>query len=119
MIVLFSKEMIVKRNVRSCFIVQRRTKKVKNKIVEYNLYLIARNGSGSNSYVVSNNLPQWRSVVKLIKDGAGVILLKIFNGFKDQKKKTPQYVLFRCGRAQINKSLKKIEESNKITKKFT
>ena len=33
-------------------------KKVKNKIVEYNLYLIAHNGSGFDSYVVLNNIPQ-------------------------------------------------------------
>ena len=30
-------------------------KKVKNKIVEYNLYLIAHNGSGCDRYVVLNN----------------------------------------------------------------
>ena len=62
-------------------------KKVKNKIVEYNLYLIAHNGSGFDSYVVLNSLPQWRSVVKLIKNGADNILLKIFNGYLDQNKK--------------------------------
>ena len=33
-------------------------KKVKNKIVEYNLYLIAHSGGGFDSYVVLNNLPQ-------------------------------------------------------------
>ena len=32
-------------------------KKVKNKNVEYNLYLIAHNGSGFDSYVVLKNLP--------------------------------------------------------------
>ena len=58
-------------------------KKVKNKIVEYNLYLIAHNGSGFDSYVVLNNLPQWRSVVKLIKNGRGIVSLKIFNGYVD------------------------------------
>ena len=82
----------------------------KNKIVEYNLYLIAHNGSGFDSYVVLNNLPQWRSVVKLVKNGAGNISLKIFNGYVDQNKKTPQYVHLRCGRVHINKSLKKKEE---------
>ena len=51
-------------------------KKVKNKIVEYDLYLIAHNGSGFDSYVVLNNLPKWRSVVKLIKNGAGIVSLK-------------------------------------------
>ena len=63
-------------------------KKVK-KIVEYNLYLIAHNGSGFDSYVVLNNLPQWRSDVKLIKNGAGIISLKIFNGYVHQNKKIP------------------------------
>ena len=55
-------------------------KKVKNKIVENNLYLIAHNGSGFDSYVVLNNLPQWRSVVNLFKNGAGIVSFKIFNG---------------------------------------
>ena len=65
-------------------------KKVKSKNVDYNLYLIAHNGSGFDSYVELNNLPQWRSVVKLIKNGAGVASLKIFNGYVDQNKKIPQ-----------------------------
>ena len=62
-------------------------KKVKNRIVEYNLYLMAHNGSGFDSYVVLNNLPQWRSAVFLIKNGAGIVSLKIFNGYVDQNKK--------------------------------
>ena len=63
-------------------------KKVKIKIVECNLYLKAHNGSGFDSYVVLNNLPQWRSVVKLIKNGAGIVSLKKFNGYVDQNKNT-------------------------------
>ena len=89
-------------------------KKVKNKIVEYNLYLIAHSGSGFDSYVVLNNLPQWRSVVKLIKNGRGIVSLKIFNGYVDENKKIPQYVHFRCGRVHINQNLKKIGESYKL-----
>ena len=89
-------------------------KKIRNKIVEYNLYLIAHNGSGFDSYVVLNNLPRWRSIVKLIKNGAGIISLKIFNGYVDEKKKIPQYVHFKCGRVHINKSLRKIGESYKL-----
>ena len=61
-----------------------------------------------------NNLPQWRSVVKLVKNGAGIISLKIFNGYVDEKKKIPQYVHFRCGRVHINTSLKKIGEGYKL-----
>ena len=38
-------------------------KKVNNKIVEYNLYLLGHNGSRFGSYVVLNSVPQWRSVV--------------------------------------------------------
>ena len=89
-------------------------KKVKNKIVEYNLYLIAHNGSGFDSCVVLNNLPQWRSVVKLIKNGAGIVSLKIFNGYVDPVKKIPQHVHFRCGRVHINQKLRKIGESYKL-----
>ena len=86
-------------------------KKIKNEFVEYDLYLIALNGSGFDSYVVLNDLPQWRNVVKLIKNGAGLISLKIFNGYVDQTKKVPQYVHFRCGRVHINRKLKEIGES--------
>ena len=89
-------------------------KRSKTKIVEYNLYLIAHNGSGFDSYVVLNNLPQWRSVVKLIKNRRGIVSLKIFNGYVDQNKKIPQYVHFRCGRVHIKKSLRKIGESYKL-----
>ena len=52
---------------------KREAKKINNKIVEYNLYLIAQNGSGFDSCVVMKNLPQWRTVVSLIKNGAGVV----------------------------------------------
>ena len=89
-------------------------KKINNKIVEYKLFLIAHNGSGFDRYVVLNNLPQWGSNVKLIKNGAGIISLKAFNGYVDEKKKIPQYVHFRCGRVHINESLKKIGESYKL-----
>ena len=88
--------------------------KIKKKIVEYNLCLIAHSGSAFDNYVVFNNLPQWRSVVKLNKNGAGIILPKIFNCYVDEKKKKPQYVHFRRGRVYINKSLKKIEEIYKL-----
>ena len=62
-------------------------KKLKNKIVEYILFLIAHNRSGFDSYVVLSNLPQWRNVAKPIKNGAGIISLKTFNGNVDENKK--------------------------------
>ena len=60
-------------------------KRINNKIVKYNLFLIAHKGSGFDSYVVLNNLPQWRTF-KLIKNGSDIVSLKIFNGYVDQKK---------------------------------
>ena len=83
-------------------------------MLNISLYLIAHNGSGFDSYVVINCLPQWRSVIKLIKNGRGIVSLKIFNGCVDPVKKIPQYVHFRCGRVHINKSLRKKGESYKL-----
>ena len=61
--------------------------KSQNRIVEYILHLVAHNGSGFDSYVVLNNLPQWRSIVDFIKNGDGIVSLKIFNGYVDENKK--------------------------------
>ena len=88
-------------------------KRINNKIVIFNLYLIAHKGSGFDSYVVLNNLPQWRTV-KLIKNGSGIVSLKIFNGYVDQNKKIPQYVHLRCGILHIKDSLKNIGKSYKL-----
>ena len=89
-------------------------KRINNNIVKYNLYLIAHKGSGFDSYVVLNNLPQWRTVVSLIKNGSGIVSLKIFNGYVDPVKKIPQYVHFRCGLLHIKDSLKNIGKSYKL-----
>ena len=62
-------------------------KKGIKEIVEFNLSLITRNGSGFDSYVVLNNLPQWRSVVNLIKNEAGIASLIIYNGYVDANEK--------------------------------
>ena len=43
-----------------------------------------------------NNLPQWR-IFKLIKNGSGIVSLKIYNSFVAPVKKIPQYVHLRCG----------------------
>ena len=88
-------------------------KRIVNKIVKYNLYLIAHKGSGFDSYVVLNILPQWRTV-RLIKNGSGIVSLKIFNGYVDQNKKIPQYVHLRCGLLHIKDSLKNIGKSYKL-----
>ena len=61
-----------------------------------------------------NNLPQWGSVVKPIKNGRGIVSLKIFNGYVDPVKKIPQFVHFGCGKFHINQILKKIGKSYKL-----
>ena len=68
-----------------------------NKIVKYNFYLIAHNGSGFDSYVNVNTLPQGKTIVSLFKNEAGIVSYKIFNGYVEPVKKIPQYVHFRCG----------------------
>ena len=89
-------------------------KRINNKIVKYNLYLVAHKGSGLDSYVVLNNLPEWRTVVSLIKNGSGIVSLKIFIGYVDPVKKIPQYVHFRCGLLHIKDSLENIGKSYKL-----
>ena len=89
-------------------------KRIDNRIFKYNLYLIAHKGSGFDSYVVLNNLPQWRTVVSLIKNGSGIVSLRIFNDYVDPVKKIPQYVHFRCGLLHIKDSLKNIGKIYKL-----
>ena len=81
-------------------------RRVNNKIVKYNLYILAHNGSGFDSYIVLNNFPQWPTVVSFIKNGSSIVSLKIFNGFVDQKKRILQKVHFRFGRVHVIISLK-------------
>ena len=50
----------------------------------------------------------------MIKNGLGIVSLKIFNGYVDQNKKISQYVHFRCGLLHIKDSFKKIGKSYKL-----
>ena len=60
-------------------------RKVKNKIVEYNLQLHAHNGSGFDIWIILNNLPCYKHVADIIKNGKSIISLKIFNGYIEKK----------------------------------
>ena len=80
-------------------------KKLFKKIVKNNLYLLAHKETGIDSYVVLNNLPQWRTVVSLSKNGSGIVSSIIFNAYVDAVKKIPQYVHFICGFLHIRGSL--------------
>ena len=65
-------------------------KKFINKIIKNNLYRLAQNESGFDSYVVLNNIPQWKTDVSLIENGSGIVSLKILRGYVDENEKTPQ-----------------------------
>ena len=81
--------------------------KVKNKIVDYNLQMHAHNGSGFDTWIVLNNLPCDKHIVNIIKNGKGIIELKVFNGLiHKNNKQIPQNLHFRCGMTHSNYSLK-------------
>ena len=86
----------------------------KGEILEYNLQLHAHNGSGFDTWIVLYNLPCDKRIVNIIKNGKGIIELKVFNGYNEKnKKQIPQYLQFRCGMTHLNYSLKnKVKPSN-------
>ena len=94
-------------------------RKVNNKIVEYNLQLHAHNGSGFDTWIKLNNLPCDKHIVDIIKNGKGIIELKVFNGliYKNNKQ-IPQYLHFRCGMTHLNYSLKKLGKTFKLPKEL-
>ena len=95
-------------------------RKVNNKIVEYNLQLHAHNGSGFDTWIILNNLRCDKHIVgDIIKNGEGIIELKIFNGliYKNNKQ-IPQYLHFRCGMTHLNYSLKKLGKTFELPKEL-
>ena len=94
-------------------------RKVKNKIVDYNLQMHAHNGSGFDSWIILNNLPCDKHIVVIIKNGKGIISLKIFNGYIEKnKKQIPQHLIFRCGMTHLNYSLKKLGKTFELPKEL-
>ena len=95
-------------------------RKVNNKIVEYNLQMHAHNGSGFDTWIILNNLPCDRHIVgDIIKNGKGIIELKVFNGliYKNNKE-FPQYLHFRCGMTHLNYSLRKLGKTFELPKEL-
>ena len=94
-------------------------RKVKNKIVKYNLQMHAHNGSGFDSWIILNNHPCDKHIVDIIKNGKGIIELKVFNGLiHKNNKQIPQYLHFRCGMTHLNYSLKKLGKTFKLPKEL-
>ena len=94
-------------------------RKVKSKIVGYEIQLHAHNGSGFDTWVILNNLRCDKHIVDIIKNGKGIISLKVFNGliYKNNKQ-IPQYLIFRCGMTHLNYSLKKLGRTFKLPKEL-
>ena len=57
-----------------------------NKFLEYNLQSHAHNGSGFDILIVLNNLPCDKRIVNIVKNGKGIIELKVFNGLVEKNK---------------------------------
>ena len=95
-------------------------KTANNKVVEYNLQLHAHNGSGFDNWIILNNLPCNKHIVgDIIKNGKGIISLKVFNGYIEKdKKQIPQYLHFRCGTTHLNYSLKKLGKTFELQKEL-
>ena len=95
-------------------------KTINNKIVEYNLQLHANNGSGFYTWIILNNLRCDKHIVgDIIKNGKGIIEMKIFNGYIEKnKKQIPQYLHFRCGMTHLNYSLEKLGKTFKLQKEL-
>ena len=94
-------------------------KTVNNKILAYNLQLRAHNASGSDSWIILNDLPCDKHIVGITKNGKGMISLRVFKGYiYNSKKQIPQYLIFRCGLTHHIFSLKKLEKTFKLQKEL-
>ena len=73
--------------------------------------MVAHNGSGLDSWIILDNLPEWCRTTKLIKTVKGIINMKIYNGMckvKKHSKGQPQYLIFNFSANHMKSSLKKI-----------
>ena len=98
---------------------ERRTS-LDNKIVEYNLQLHAHNGSSFDTWIILKNLRCDKHIVgDIIKNGKGIIEMKIFNGYIEKnEKQIPQYVHFRCGMTHLIYPLKKLGKTFELQKEL-
>ena len=62
-------------------------KRVDNKLFNYYMYLFAHNGLSCDLYLALNDLPLWKTVVSLIKNGSEIVSINIFYIHVNQNKK--------------------------------
>ena len=90
-------------------------RKVNNKTGEYNLQLHAHNGSGFDTWIFLNNLPCNKRIDDIIKHGKRIFSLKVFNGYIQIDS---HYLIFRCGVAHLNFSIKKSVKLSNFKKNY-
>ena len=80
----------------------------------------ADNGSSFDTWIILNNLPCDKHIVgDIIKNGKGIIELKVFNGYiYKNNKQIPQYLHFRYGMTHLNYSLEKLGKTFKLQKEL-
>ena len=94
-------------------------KNKKCKALQYNFQLHAHNGSGFDTWIVLNNLSCDKRIVNTIKNGKGIIELKVFNGYIEKnKKQIPQYLHSRYGMTPLNYKLETIGKTFKLQKEL-
>ena len=85
--IAFDGDKCVEKVLDFCLKLKGEERKLKNKIVEYNLQLHAHNGSSFDTWIILNNLPCDEHIVgDIIKNGNGIIELKVFKGLIDKNK---------------------------------
>ena len=118
-IIAFDGDNCVSKALDFCLKFKGEDRKVKNKIVEFNLQLHAHNGSGFDTWIVLKKLDCDKGIVNIIKNGKGIIEMKVFNGYIEKnRKQIPQYLHFRCGMTHLNCSLEKLGKTFKLQKNF-
>ena len=117
--IAFDGDNCVSKTLDFCLKLKGEERNVQNKIVEYNLQLHAHNGSGFDTWIVINSLNCDKRIVNIIKNGKGIIEMKVFNGYNEKnRKQIPQYLHFRCGMTHLNYSLEKLGKTFKLQKEF-
>ena len=118
--IAFDGDNCVEKALNFCLKLKREECKVNIKIVEYNLQLHAHNGSGFDTWILLNDLPCDKHIKgDIIKNGKGIIELKVINGYiQKNNKQIPQYLHFRCGMTHLNYLLKKLGKIFKLQKNY-
>ena len=101
--IAFARDNCINNALEFCLNSKGEERKVKKKNVDYNLQMHAHNGSGFDTWIILNNLPCDKNIVRIFKNRKGIIESKVFNGLiHKNNKQFPQNLHFRCGMTHLN-----------------